>query len=60
MRKYILMYDPEEDAYCIARPLFEMNAWIAIDDVVYDDVVEGAQECQQLCNLMGEKREDAG
>jgi len=54
MRKYILMYDPEEDGYAIARPDDILRGFVAIDEIIYDDVVEGAVECQQLCNLMGE------
>ena len=26
----------------------------SIDDIVYDDLMEGAKECQQLSNLMGD------
>ena len=56
-RKYVLMYDPEMDGYSIARPDDRLRRFVAIDEIIYDDVIEGAVECQQLCNLMGE---DAG
>ena len=63
-RKYVLMYDMDDEVYCIVRHTRTESGSIqslaAIDEVMYDDVVEAAVECKQLNNLMGEKIEDAG